>query len=151
MVVLSDAGEPDPARGFGQIGTARNRALVAVDPDDLAICRRQDRARVTAGTERAVDIGAAIADIERLQRRGAELASPNYIPYGLAFDIDKLSFELNFFVMHFIEAHRQATLTAADRDAASMRRTAESGCSARRCVSGRSNPASRGRLKTSHF
>ena len=48
----------------------------------------------------------AVAFIATLQRRGAELASPEYLPYGIAFDVEKLTWELDFFIKHFIEAYR---------------------------------------------
>ena len=35
--------------------------------------------------------------IELLQRRGAELASERYLPYRIAFDVEKLTWELDFF------------------------------------------------------
>ena len=51
-----------------QIGAVRHRALVAVDADDLRIGGREDRAAVAAGAEGAVDIDAAVADVEQLER-----------------------------------------------------------------------------------
>jgi N-acetylmuramate 1-kinase len=57
----------------------------------------------------------AVSLIELLQRRGAELASGDYPPYGIAFDVEKLTWELNFFGRHFIEAYRGAVLDAAAR------------------------------------
>ena len=45
-----------------------------------------------------------------MQRRGAELASPEYLPYGIAFDVEKLTWELDFFTKHFLEAYRGVTL-----------------------------------------
>jgi aminoglycoside/choline kinase family phosphotransferase len=59
----------------------------------------------------------AITLIATLQRRGAELASPDYLPYGIAFDVEKLTWELQFFTRHFLEAYRGATLTTEDRAA----------------------------------
>jgi aminoglycoside/choline kinase family phosphotransferase len=59
----------------------------------------------------------AVTLIDTLQRRGAELASSDYIPYGIAFDVEKLTWELQFFTKHFLEGYRGATLTAAARDA----------------------------------
>lgn len=59
----------------------------------------------------------AVSLIERLQRRGAELASDRYLPYTVAFDVAKLTWELNFFVRHFLEGYRGITLTAAERSA----------------------------------
>lgn len=59
----------------------------------------------------------AVSLIEALQRRGAELASPAYPPYGVAFDVDKLLWELEFFTKHYLEAYRGATIRAAAREA----------------------------------
>ena len=44
----------------------------------------------------------AVSLIEQLQRRGAEYVSSRYLPYGIAFDVEKLTWELNFFVKHFL-------------------------------------------------
>src|SRR5678810_813519 len=52
-----------------------------------------------------------------MQRRGSELASEEYVPYSIAFDVEKLSWELQFFVKHFLEAYRGASLTASEREA----------------------------------
>jgi N-acetylmuramate 1-kinase len=59
----------------------------------------------------------AVTLIEILQRRGAELASPDYIPYGIAFDVEKLTWELQFFTKHFLEGYRGAVLAPATREA----------------------------------
>jgi aminoglycoside/choline kinase family phosphotransferase len=69
----------------------------------------------------------AVSLIEALQRRGAELASPGYPPYGVAFDVDKLLWELEFFTKHYVEAYRGASISAPDRDAlkAEWRRLAD--------------------------
>ena len=48
----------------------------------------------------------AVALIEILQRRGAELASPAYPPYQVAFDVEKFVWELEFFTKHFLEGYR---------------------------------------------
>jgi aminoglycoside/choline kinase family phosphotransferase len=39
----------------------------------------------------------AVAHIATLQRRGAELTSSAYVPYGIAFDVEKLTWEMDFF------------------------------------------------------
>lgn len=57
----------------------------------------------------------AVALIDLLQRRGAELASNDYPAYGITFDVEKLTWELNFFVRHFLEAYRGAALGSDDR------------------------------------
>src|SRR5262245_24694627 len=59
----------------------------------------------------------AVTLIDTLQRRGAELASQPYLPYGIAFDVEKLTWELQFFTKHFLEGYRGAALSAAARDA----------------------------------
>jgi aminoglycoside/choline kinase family phosphotransferase len=59
----------------------------------------------------------AVALIERLQRRGRELTSPAYLPYGIAFDRDKLTWELDFFVKYFMEAYRGVEVSPAVRAA----------------------------------
>src|SRR5262245_62093123 len=59
----------------------------------------------------------AVTLVEKLQRRGAELISPSYIPYSIAFDAEKLTWELQFFTKHFLEAYRGAVLTAMQHEA----------------------------------
>jgi aminoglycoside/choline kinase family phosphotransferase len=59
----------------------------------------------------------AVSLIDALQRRGAELASPAYPPYGVAFDVDKLLWELEFFTKHYLEAYRGAAIPPAAREA----------------------------------
>jgi aminoglycoside/choline kinase family phosphotransferase len=59
----------------------------------------------------------AVSLVEALQRRGAELASDEYPPYRIAFDVEKLLWELEFFTKHYLEAYRGASITAADRAA----------------------------------
>ena len=57
----------------------------------------------------------AVSLMELLQRRGAELASSDYAPYGITFDVEKLTWELGLFVRHFLEAYRGAALGDPDR------------------------------------
>ena len=59
----------------------------------------------------------AVTLIEALQRRGAEMASRDYPPYGISFDEAKLAWELDFFTKHFLEGYRGIALTAATRAA----------------------------------
>ena len=66
--------------------------LVAATPDE-----RQDRYLE------------AVAIIATMQRQGQELESGEYAPFGLAFDVDKLMWELDFFVDHFLVETRGAT------------------------------------------
>ena len=57
----------------------------------------------------------AISFIDLLQRRGAELAADRYVPYRIAFDVEKLTWELNFFAKHFLEAYRGVALSQPER------------------------------------
>ena len=53
----------------------------------------------------------AVTLIDRMQRRGRELRSSKYCPYGLAFDVEKLTWELNFCLKHFLVLSRSAAFT----------------------------------------
>ena len=59
----------------------------------------------------------AVSFIARLQQRGAEIASDDYVPYRIAFDTDKLTWELEFFLKHFLMAYRGAEPSPAVREA----------------------------------
>ena len=93
--------------------------------DDLGVIILQDLGDVTLqahlGAAPPADHAAlyrqAVAHIDVLQRRGAELASESYLPYRVAFDVEKLSWELDFFIKHFLEAYRGVVLEDATRAA----------------------------------
>ena len=59
----------------------------------------------------------AISLVEVLQRRGRELASPEYPPYSIRFDVEKLLWELEFFTKNYLEGYRGATIPRAVREA----------------------------------
>ena len=59
----------------------------------------------------------AVAHIVTMQTRGAALTSPAYLPYGIAFDAEKLIWELDFFLRHYLAAYRNAVLPPAEFDA----------------------------------
>jgi N-acetylmuramate 1-kinase len=93
--------------------------------DSLGIVALQDLGDVTLqahlgagpGAEHAALYRQAVSFIEVLQRRGDELASPEYLPYGIAFDVEKLTWELQFFTKHFLEGYRGASIAPAAREA----------------------------------
>ncbi len=58
----------------------------------------------------------AVGLIETLQRRGAAMASPEYPPYAIAFDVEKLTWELDFFLKNFIEGYRGIVLPPSERE-----------------------------------
>src|SRR5262249_19227586 len=71
--------------------------------DELGLVALQDLGDVTlqahlgaaTDAEHAALYRQAVALIERLQRRGRELSSVRYLPYGSAFDTEKLTWELD--------------------------------------------------------
>ena len=85
---------------------------------DLGILALQDLGDVTlqahVGTAPAADHTAlyheAVALITTIQARGREVASPALLPFTRAFDTHKLTWELEFFVSHFLEAYRGIAL-----------------------------------------
>ena len=85
--------------------------LVLDDLGDTTLFKRLDTAtyeqRYTLYTE-AVDL------IAQMQRRGQEIASPEYLPFMSSFDEEKFSSELNFFIDHYLVSYRHAYLTALD-------------------------------------
>ncbi|HWQ00209.1 MAG TPA: phosphotransferase [Vicinamibacterales bacterium] len=93
--------------------------------DDLGILLLEDLGDVTLqahlgaapATEHAALYRQAVAIIDLLQRRGEELASPEYLPYRIAFDVEKLTWELDFFTRHFLEAYRGVVLAPSVREA----------------------------------
>lgn len=93
--------------------------------DDLGILALEDLGDVTlqahVGAAAPADHLAlyrqAVGLIATLQRRGQELASPSYVPYRVAFDVEKLGWEMDFFIKHFLEAYRGVQLTQAARQA----------------------------------
>jgi aminoglycoside/choline kinase family phosphotransferase len=59
----------------------------------------------------------AIALVHQLQERGRAFGSSGYVPYTLAFDVEKLTWELDFFVQHFLEGYHGVALGSAERAA----------------------------------
>jgi N-acetylmuramate 1-kinase len=97
--------------------------------DPLGIVELQDLGDVTlqahlgaaSPAEHAALYRQAVALVERLQRRGAELdpgansgATSGYTPYSIAFDVEKLTWELGFFERHFLAAYRGAAISPSD-------------------------------------
>ena len=93
--------------------------------DELGLLALQDLGDVTlqahlgasSPAEHAALYRQAVALIDVLQRRGEELESHRYLPYGIAFDVEKLSWELDFFTKHFISGYRGVVLSPAEQSA----------------------------------
>jgi N-acetylmuramate 1-kinase len=99
--------------------------LILGHSDPLGILALQDLGDLTLQAHLGVATPAqhaalyrqAVQFIEMLQRRGAELASDRYLPYSIAFDVEKLTWEMAFFTKHFVEGYRGARLSAGSRAA----------------------------------
>ena len=99
--------------------------LVLGHSDPLGILALQDLGDVTlqahlgasSPTQHADLYREAVALIETLQRRGAELQADRYLPYRVAFDVEKLTWELEFFVKYFILGYRGVALKDSERSA----------------------------------
>jgi aminoglycoside/choline kinase family phosphotransferase len=115
---------------FVNVATLLSRMPVPVPSvlghaDDLGVLALQDLGDVTlqahlgaaSRAEHAALYRQAVALIAEMQQRGQDLASPEFLPYGIAFDVDKLTWELDFFTKHFLEAYRGVTLSDPERDA----------------------------------
>ncbi len=111
------------ARLLGRMLLPVPRILAHSDP--LGIVVLQDLGDVTlqahlgaaSQAEHAAQYRQAVSFIEVLQRRGRELASNEFLPYGIAFDVEKLTWELQFFTRQFLEGYRGAFLTRAAKEA----------------------------------
>jgi aminoglycoside/choline kinase family phosphotransferase len=93
--------------------------------NELGIIGLQDLGDVTlqahlgaaSADEHAALYRQAVSFIARMQTRGADFAADDYPPYGIAFDVEKLTWELEFFVKHFLIAYRGASSSASVREA----------------------------------
>jgi aminoglycoside/choline kinase family phosphotransferase len=97
------------------LGHSNDEGVLALE--DLGDVTLQAHLGAAPTTEHAALYREAVALIELLQRRGQELASNRYVPYGIAFDVEKLVWELDFFLRHFVEGYRGVVLSAAEREA----------------------------------
>jgi aminoglycoside/choline kinase family phosphotransferase len=96
------------------LGHAADLGVLALA--DLGDVTLQAHLGAATPSEHAALYRQAVSLISTLQRRGAELESSEYLPYGIAFDVEKLMWELDFFVKHFIEAYRGVVIPPAARD-----------------------------------
>jgi hypothetical protein len=86
---------------------------------DLGDVTLQAHLGAASAAEHAALYREAVSLIEILQRYGLELESDRFIPYRVAFDVEKLTWELEFFVKHFLLAYRGAQLSESQRQALS--------------------------------
>src|SRR6185503_10043014 len=97
------------------IGHAEDLGVLALQ--DLGDVTLQAHLGAATPAEHAALYRQAVALIATLQKRGEQLASSEFLPYGIAFDVEKLAWELDFFTRHFLEAYRGVTLPDAKRAA----------------------------------
>jgi N-acetylmuramate 1-kinase len=96
-----------------------SRELGIIALEDLGDVTLQAHVGAASAAEHAALYREAVALITTIQHRGRELESSHYVPYNVAFDVEKLTWELRFFTKHFLEAYRGAQLSDATRDALS--------------------------------
>jgi aminoglycoside/choline kinase family phosphotransferase len=97
------------------LGHAGDLGVLALE--DLGDVTLQAHVGTNAAAAHASLYRRAVTFIDTIQQRGRELASARYVPYGIAFDDDKLTWEMDFFIKHFLEAYRGIVLSAEARTA----------------------------------
>jgi len=82
--------------------------------EDLGDRTLQEVLKGAGEAERAELYREAVDEVVQLQTRAAQ--GPQKLDcFRIAFDIEKLSWELHYFLKHFLEGHREANLTVEDR------------------------------------
>jgi N-acetylmuramate 1-kinase len=97
------------------LGHAEDLGVLALE--DLGDVTLQAHLGAAAAARHAALYRQAVAFIDIFQRRGRELADQKYLPYGVAFDVPKLTWEMDFFIKHFLEGYRGIVFAARERDA----------------------------------
>ena len=65
--------------------------------------------------QRSTRYAEAVSLLVHMQERAHEFASPEFVPFGLSFDVKKLISELDFFVQQFLIGHRRVSLSSTHR------------------------------------
>ncbi len=85
--------------------------------EDLGDVTLQAHLGAATASEHAALYRQAVGFIARMQQRGEALRSAEYPPYRIAFDVEKLTWELEFFVRQYLLAYKGAALSDSQRDA----------------------------------
>ena len=85
--------------------------------EDLGDVTLQAHLGAATPSEHAALYRQAVTFIARMQQRGEALESAAYPPYRIAFDVEKLTWELEFFVKHYLLGYKGVTPTDAQREA----------------------------------
>jgi aminoglycoside/choline kinase family phosphotransferase len=83
--------------------------------EDLGDVTLQAHLGAATAAEHAALYRQAVTLIVRMQQRAEDLRSDEYPPYRIAFDVEKLTWELEFFVKHYLLAYKGAALSEAER------------------------------------
>jgi aminoglycoside/choline kinase family phosphotransferase len=92
-------------------------ALGILELEDLGDVTLQAHLGAAPAARHAALYRQAVAFVDVFQRRGRELEDAKYLPYGIAFDVPKLTWEMDFFIKHFLEGYRGIVFAARERDA----------------------------------
>ena len=91
--------------------------LGVIGLEDLGDVTLQAHLGAATPTEHDALYRQAVDFIARMQERGEGLRSDAYPPYRIAFDVEKLTWELEFFVKHYLLAYKGATPSESERAA----------------------------------
>jgi aminoglycoside/choline kinase family phosphotransferase len=111
------------ARLFSEIPLPVPRILHHSDPlgvlglEDLGDVTLQAHLGAATASEHAALYRQAVGFIATMQERGEALKSDAYPPYKIAFDVEKLTWELEFFVRNYLMAYKGVSPTEAQREA----------------------------------
>src|SRR5262252_8083895 len=97
------------------VGHAEGLGILALE--DLGDVTLQSHVGAGTPSEHEALYRQAVAFIGALQQRGAELLTPSDPPAQLSFDVEKLTWEMDFFVKHFLEGYRGAVVSTGERSA----------------------------------
>ena len=93
-----------------------SNALGILGLEDLGDVTLQAHLGAASPAEHAALYRQAVTLIVRMQQRAEELRSDEYPPYRIAFDVEKLTWELEFFVKHYLVAYKGATFSDDERE-----------------------------------
>ena len=93
-----------------------SNALGILGLEDLGDVTLQAHLGAASPAEHAALYRQAVTLIVRMQQRAEELRSDEYPAYRIAFDVEKLTWELEFFVKHYLVAYKGATFSEDERE-----------------------------------
>lgn len=103
-VLFRRLGVPVPA----VLDSAADLGILALE--DLGDVTLQAHLRADADLDPRPLYQEAIDIIVLIQQKGPLFASEAFVPYSIAFDVEKLMWELNFCLKHFVIGHRRASV-----------------------------------------